>query len=77
VAARERDDGKSLPGLLAARFTVRFSGGLYLVFCWRLVFIGDFPGSFLLVWRGQFLFENGLPAIPSLHHMINRSLIPD
>ena len=45
AAARERDDGKSSPRLLVARFTVRSSGELYLLLCWRLDFIGGFSGS--------------------------------
>jgi hypothetical protein len=45
ATARERDDGESLPGLLAARFTVRFFGELYLVCFWCLAFIGDFAGA--------------------------------
>jgi len=44
-AARERDDGKSSPGFLAARFAVLFSGERYPLLGWRLAFIGDFPSS--------------------------------
>ena len=69
-AARERDDGKSLPGPLVARLAVRFSGELYPLLCWRLDFIGGSPSSLsglavIMAERACRAQENlRLPSIP-------------
>ena len=70
AAARERDDGTSLPGPLLARFAVRFSGERYPWPCWRLDCIGDSPSSLsglavIMAQRARRPQENlRLPSIP-------------